>query len=119
MDEVVANKHVPVLVPPESRTRAELRPGWQGGRYDWMREVLGTTVGEQLYGKRVQMIEPVFGNTKDNRSVTRFHGRGKQAVRTEWRLLIATHNVAKLYRHKLATVGAGNGPTGSAGMGRP
>jgi hypothetical protein len=45
-------------------------PGWQGGRYDWMRSVLKTTLGEQLYGKRVQMIEPVFGNTKHNRSVT-------------------------------------------------
>jgi transposase len=106
MDEVVANKHAQVLVPPESRTRDEPRPGWTGGRYDWMRAVLKTTHGKELYRKRVQMIEPVFGHTKHNRSVTRFHRRGRQAVRTEWRLLMATHNLGKLYRHQLATVGA-------------
>jgi Transposase DDE domain len=106
MDEVVANKHAQVLVPPESRTRDEPRPGWTGGRYDWMRAVLKTELGKELYRKRVQMIEPVFGHTKHNRSVTRFHRRGRQAVRTEWRLLMATHNLGKLYRHQLATVGA-------------
>ena len=52
------------------------------------------------------MIEPVFAQTKHNRSVTRFLRRGRSAVRTEWRLLMATHNLAKLHRHHLATVAA-------------
>ena len=30
IDEVVANKHVQVLIPPESRLREEPRPGWTG-----------------------------------------------------------------------------------------
>jgi transposase len=106
MDEVIANKHVQVLIPPDSGTRDTPRPGWTGGRYTWMRYVLATELGERLYRKRKQMIEPVFGHTKHNRGVTRFHRRGRTAVRTEWRLLMATHNLTKLHRHLTATVGA-------------
>jgi transposase len=106
MDEVIANKHVQVLIPPDSGTRDTPRPGWTGGRYTWMRYVLASELGEQLYRKRKQMIEPVFGHTKHNRGVTRFHRRGRTAVRTEWRLLMATHNLTKLHRHQIATQGA-------------
>ena len=105
IEEVVANKHVQVFIPPESRTRDQPRPGWTGGRYDWMRAVLNGGVGQQLYRNRSAMIEPVFGNTKHNRSVIRFLRRGRSAVRTE-RLLMATHNLAKLHRHRQAIVGA-------------
>jgi hypothetical protein len=50
--------------------------------------------------------QPVFGHSKHNRLITRFHRRGRAAVRTEWRLLMATHNLIKLHRHQLATVAA-------------
>ena len=40
MDEVIANKHIEVLIPPDSGGRTEPRPGWIGGRYSWMRAVL-------------------------------------------------------------------------------
>jgi hypothetical protein len=33
MDEVIANKHIQVLIPPDSAGRSEPRPGWTGGRY--------------------------------------------------------------------------------------
>ena len=106
MDEVIAQKHIQVLVRPDSSGRKEPRPGWTGGRYAWMRTVLGTEHGKGLYRKRMQMIEPVFGHTEHNRLITRFHRRGRAAVRTEWRLLMATHNLTKLHRHQLATTGA-------------
>ncbi|MGH3263712.1 MAG: transposase [Trebonia sp.] len=102
IDEVVANKHIQVLIPPDSAGRSAPRPGWSGGRYAWMRTVLGAH-GKLLYRKRIQMIEPVFAHTKHNRTITRFHRRGRTAVRTEWRLLMATHNLAKLHRHQLAS----------------
>jgi transposase len=103
-DEVIANKHIQVLIPPDRGGRSEPRPGWTGGRYSWMRAVLGAEHGRELYRKRMQMIEPVFAHTKHNRLITRFHRRGRIAVRTEWRLLMATHNLTKLHRHQLATV---------------
>ena len=90
MDEVIAEKHIQVLVRPDSSGRKAPRPGWTGGRYSWMRTVLSAEHGKGLYRKRMQMIEPVFGHTKHNRLITRFHRRGRAAVRTEWRLLMAT-----------------------------
>ena len=105
MDEVIANKHVQVLIPPDGGASGKQRAGWTGGRYTWMRYVLASELGERLYRKRKQMIEPVFGHTKHNRGVTRFHRRGRTAVRTEWRLLMATHNLTKLHRHQIATAG--------------
>jgi hypothetical protein len=36
MDEVITNKHIQVLIPPDSAGRAEPRPGWTGGRCSWM-----------------------------------------------------------------------------------
>jgi transposase len=105
LDEVIANKHIQVLIPPDSAGRAEPRPGWTGGRYSWMRTVLGSH-GKLLYRRRIQMIEPVFAHTKHNRTITRFHRKGRTAVRTEWRLLMATHNLTKLHRHQLTAARA-------------
>ncbi|MGZ6670585.1 MAG: transposase [Solirubrobacteraceae bacterium] len=105
-DEVIANKHIQVLIPPDSGGATSPRRGWIGGRYSWMRAVLDSAHGKELYRKRIQMIEPVFAHTKHNRLITRFHRRGRVAVRTEWRLLMATHNLTKLHRHQLAAAGA-------------
>lgn len=106
MDEVIANKHIQVLIPPDSSSRKTPRPGWDGGRYTAMRNVLAAPVGKELYRQRKQMIEPVFAHTKHNRHITRFLRRGRTAVRTEWRLVMTTHNLTKLHRHQLATIGA-------------
>jgi hypothetical protein len=32
----------------------------------------------------------------------RFHRRGRAALRAEWRLITATHNLLKLHSHQLA-----------------
>ena len=106
MDEVTANKHIPVLIPPDKGSRGSPRRGWTGGRYSWMRQVLATEHGRRLYRKRKQTVEPLFGDTKHNGGVYRFHRRGRVKVRTEWRLLMLTHNLTKLHRHRLAAVGA-------------
>ncbi len=102
IDEVVANKQIPVLVAPDKGSRGTPRSTWSGGRYAWMRSVLNTEHGQSRYRKRKQTVEPLFGYTKHNCAVNRFHRRGRLKVRTEWRLLMATHNLAKLHRHRLA-----------------
>ena len=106
MDDVIAEHGIQVLIPPDSSRRKGERPGWTGGRYTFMRRVLETEPGEELYRKRKQTVEPVFGHTKHNRKFNRFHRRGRTAVRTEWRLLMMTHNLTKLHRHQIATVAA-------------
>jgi hypothetical protein len=104
MDEVIANKHMQVLIPPDGSGSGKQRAGWTGGRYTFMRQVLGSTPGQQFYRKRMQTIEPVFGHTRHNRGVTRFLRRRRTAVRTEWRLLMMTHNLSKLHGHQIATM---------------
>ncbi len=52
------------------------------------------------------MIEPVFADTKFNRRCDRFQRRGRSAARSEWRLITATHNLLKLWRHTLTPMPA-------------
>ena len=59
-----------------------------------------------LYKQRQHLIETVFGSIKHNRGCHRFHRRGRAAVRTEWRLITATHNLLKLHKHQLAAAAA-------------
>jgi hypothetical protein len=105
MDEVVS-RGTTVLIPPDAGKRKGARPGWHGGRYAFMRSVLETDVGGDLYRKRQGMIEPVFANTKFNRRIDRFLRRGRAACRSEWRLITATHNLLKLHTAQTAPAGA-------------
>jgi transposase len=105
MERVVA-RGSQVLIPPDSSRRKNTRPGWDGGPYAFMRRVLATDHGAELYRHRQQLIEPVFANTKFNRRMDRFHRRGRSAARTEWRLITATHNLLKLHQHQLAATAA-------------
>jgi transposase len=106
MDEVVANKHIPVLVAPDKGTRGTPKRWLNSGRAAWMRRVLKSDYGHQRYRKRKQTVEPLFGNTKHNGGFYRFHRRGRIKVRLEWRLLMMSHNLTKVHRHQLATMGA-------------
>jgi len=91
-----------VLVPPDSTGRENARPGWEGGIYEAMREALRTPEGRKQYLKRTTSIEPVFGQIKHNRGITRLKRRGRAAARSEWRLIAATHNLLKLHNHWIA-----------------
>jgi hypothetical protein len=101
--EALAAQGIQTLVAPDADRRKEPRPGRRGGLYDFMRRVLATDLGTELYARRQATVEPVFGQIKHNRGANRFHRRGRSAVRSEWRLLTATHNLLKLHRHQLAT----------------
>jgi transposase len=96
--ERIVDRGTQVLIPPDASKRKGARPGWDGGLYAFMRRVLASERGGELYRQRQPMIEPVFGQTKHNRGMGRFHRRGRAAVKTEWRLITATHNLLKLYR---------------------
>jgi hypothetical protein len=106
MDEVVADKHLPVLVAPDKGSRDTPKRWLTSGRATWMRAVLGSEHGRERYGKRKQTVEPLYGDTKHNKGFTRFHRRGRIKVRTEFRLLMMAHNLTKVHRHQLTTVGA-------------
>jgi transposase len=105
MDQL-AGRGIKVLVAPDAGKRRGARPGWNGGRYAFMRRVLETDAGAALYRKRQVTIEPVFANTKFNRRLDRFLRRGRSACRSEWRVITATHNLLKLHTHLTAAPSA-------------
>jgi len=104
--EQIVNRGMQVLVPPDASKRRGTRPGWDGGLYAFMRRVLASDAGGELYAKRQGMVEPIFADMKFNRRCERFQRRGRSAARSEWRLITATHNLLKLWRHTTAPLPA-------------
>jgi hypothetical protein len=100
--EAIVSQGIQTLIAPDADRRKEPRPGRRGGLYDFTRRVLATDWGKELYLRRQGTVEPVFGQIKSNRGANRFLRRGRSAVRSEWRLLTATHNLLKLHQHQLA-----------------
>ena len=90
------------LVAADADKRKGPRKTRLGGPYDFMRRVLRSETGSKLYSRRQGMVEPVYADIKQNRRAGRFKRRGRAAVRSEWRLITATHNLLKLHRHTLA-----------------
>jgi hypothetical protein len=91
---------IPIVAADTTRNRP--RKNRLGGPYDFMRRVIASEAGGELYSKRQCMVEPVFAQIKTNRRIDRFKRRGRAAARSEWRLIAATHNLLKLHRHQLA-----------------
>jgi hypothetical protein len=102
----VVGRGIQVPIPPDSGLRESARPGWDGGRCAFMRRVLSTDRGKALNRKRHATIEPVFGQMKFNRRLDRFSRPGSSAVRSEWRLFGASHNLLKLHNHRTAVAAA-------------
>ena len=63
-----------------------------------MAHKLRTEAGRATYKMRKAIVEPVFGQIKEQRGFRRFSLRGQQNVRYEWRLVCAVSNLLKLFR---------------------
>lgn len=61
-----------------------------------MRKKLASEAGREIYGKRKEIVEPVFGQVKSNRGFTRFRLRGQKKARGEWLLVCIGHNIRKI-----------------------
>ena len=79
-----------------------------------MREKLRTEAGRTVYKMRKAIVEPVFGQIKEQRGFRRFSLRGKENVSREWKLVCAASNLLKLFRAggvpEMAQNGPGKGP---------
>jgi hypothetical protein len=63
-----------------------------------MRHKLRTADGRAVYKMRKAIVEPVFGQIKEQRGFRRFSLRGKLNVSREWKLVCAVSNLLKLFR---------------------
>jgi Transposase DDE domain len=97
------------LVAPDADRPKDPSPNRGGGLFEFMRRVPATDHGGRLYARRQAVIEPVFGQIEHNRGAGRFQRRAHAAARAEWRLLAASHNILKLWRHKTAAATAWRG----------
>jgi hypothetical protein len=97
--ESIVSDGIQVLVPPDAGLREGTRPGWDDGMYAFMRRVLTSEAGHELYKHRKATVEPVFAQNKFNRGFRRFQRRGRAAASSEWRLQAAVHNLLKLHSH--------------------
>jgi hypothetical protein len=96
----LTTREIKTLVNPDSAGRkspAETRQ--RKPHYVEIREQLASEEGKEHYSQRMVMIEPVFAYIKYNRRVDRFQRTGLVACRAEWKLIAATHNLLKLWRH--------------------
>jgi len=86
-----------LLIPPRRGPRPGSphppRPGAER-----MRRRLARAPDRARYDRRGVIVEPVFGQVKENRGIRRFRRRGLGACASEWRLICATHNLLKLWR---------------------
>ena len=69
-----------------------------------MARKLRTKKGRAKDARRKAIIEPIFGQVKQVLGFRQFALRGLAAMRSEWRLMCAVHNLLKLWRHTRAAV---------------
>ena len=67
-------------------------------RREKMARRLRTKKGRADYARRKAIVEPVFGQIKEQRGFRRFSLRGKENVSREWKLVCAVSNLLKLFR---------------------
>jgi hypothetical protein len=60
-----------------------------------MRNKIDEPRNRELYGKRMQIIEPVFANIECCKKMNRFTLRGRQKVTGQWLLFCIVHNIGK------------------------
>ena len=104
-DDIASARQSAVVVIPTSdphNTQRKQQPR-QGPEADRINKILANAAGKRLYRRRAELVEPVFAHTKHTRRITRFSRRGHTAVRAEWRLIAATHNLLKLFAYQPQT----------------
>ncbi len=77
-------------------TRFEPRTRDRSDPSERMRQAIDSVKGRQLYSQRLGTVEPVFGNIRHNKHLTRFNLRGREKVNTQWHLYCLVHNIEKL-----------------------
>ena len=67
-----------------------------GSLTDAMKQKIDTPEGRKKYGKRLGIVEPVFGNIRACKRMDRFTLRGRTKVNIQWRLYCLVHNIEKI-----------------------
>ncbi|MFC6922816.1 transposase, partial [Microbulbifer taiwanensis] len=66
---------------------------------DWMKRRVDSRQGKVIYGHRMSVVEPVFGNIGTNKGLDRFSLRGRDKVQGQWQMFCLVHNIEKLMNY--------------------
>jgi transposase len=83
----------------EAVAEAAARPN-RSATVERMTRRLTSDQGRALYRKRQHTIEPIFGDTKHNRGISRFQQRGLEACKAEWSLIHTSGNLIRWARRR-------------------
>lgn len=64
-----------------------------------MKQRIDSSEGKEQYGRRLAIVEPVFGNITHNKKLKRFSLRGAVKVIIQWKLYCIVHNLLKIHRY--------------------
>jgi len=56
-------------------------------------------MSKQVYGHRMSVVEPVFGNIGTNKKLNRFSLRSKKKIQGQWQLFCLVHNIEKIMNY--------------------
>lgn len=70
-----------------------------GSITDAMKRKIDTRQGRHQYGKRIAIVEPVFGNIRACKKMDRFTMRGRTKVKIQWLLYCMVHNIEKISKY--------------------
>lgn len=68
-------------------------------RSQQMIEKIDTDEGRRQYSRRLEIVEPVFGNIRAQKRLDRLTLRGKQKVNIQWLLYGMVHNIEKIVHY--------------------
>lgn len=71
---------------------------------DKMNQTLKSEKGRQIYKRRKQTVEPVFGIMKEVLGFRRFSLRGEQETDGEWSLICAAYNLKRIFNLSLGNM---------------
>jgi transposase len=89
--ETTRSRQVAVLIRKQQPTHSER-----------MRQRIDSEAGREQYGRRLGIVEPVFGNLRHNKGMNRFTLRGRTKVDGQWKLFALVHNIEKLAKYRQA-----------------
>nr|WP_018227527.1 transposase [Methyloversatilis universalis] len=69
---------------------------------DQMKQRIDADKARQMIPARFATVEPVFGNLRHNKPLSRFTLRGREKVDGQWKLYCLVHNIKKLGHHGYA-----------------
>jgi hypothetical protein len=74
-----------------------IEPAAEASEKEKMRHRLKSQKGKEVYDKRKETVEPVFGIIKSVMGFRHFMMRGLERVNTEWKLVTLAYDLKKLY----------------------